>query len=153
MNESEQNEWLGSFLTDMDIGRLESVSVSVTPNRSLGLIELLESWQNHVLRIEAETGLPDSNRTVWVAYDLIAALALRSLVHRGMKKAESDYLEGFMRALDDVDSRFIQFTENDEPGIVRHLDDGGRSDDEWWWDRVPQLGPIRRDIDRINLSS
>lgn len=153
MNTSERGEWLGCFLTDMDIRRLEGVSVSVAPERALGLVELLESWRNHVLRIETEIELPDSERTVWGVYDLIAALALRSLVFRGMKNIESDFLEGFIWALDDVDSRFMQFTEIDESGIVRRLDGGERSNGEWWWDRVPRVGPIRRDVERFKSSS
>ncbi|MBV1958876.1 hypothetical protein ACWGR3_10065 [Streptomyces albidoflavus] len=153
MNASERGEWLGCFLTDMDIRRLEGVPVPVAPGRILGLVELLESWRNHVLRIEAEIALPDSDRTVWGVYDLIAALTLRSFVSLGMKKTDSDFLGGFRRALDDADSRFIQFTEIDESGIVRRLDGGERSNGEWWWDRVPRMGPIRREVERINSSS
>ncbi|MYY11981.1 hypothetical protein GT204_24530 [Streptomyces sp. SID4919] len=153
MNASERGEWLGCFLTDMDIRRLEGVSVPVAPERTLGLVELLESWRNHVLRIEAEIGLPDSDRTVWGVYDLIAALTLRSFVSLGMKKTDSDFLGGFRRALDDADSRFIQFTEIDESGIVRRLDGGERSNGEWWWGRVPGMGPIRREVERIKSSS
>ncbi|MEU0254732.1 hypothetical protein ABZ299_19965 [Streptomyces sp. NPDC006184] len=140
-------------MTDMDIRRLEGVSVRVAPERALGLVELLESWRNQVLRIEAEVGLPDSDRTVWGVYDLIAALALRSFVFRGMKNIDLNFLEGFRLALDDADSRFMQFTEIDESGIVRRLDGGERSNGEWWWDRVPRVGPIRRDIERFKSSS
>jgi hypothetical protein len=153
MNTSERGEWLGCFLTDTDIRQLEGVSVSVAPERTVGLVELLESWCNHVDRIEAEVGLPDSDRTVWGVYDLIAALALRSFVYRGMKNTDSDFLEGFRRALDDADSRFRQFTEIDESGIVRRLDGGERSNGEWWWDRVPRIGPIRREVERIESPS
>ncbi|MCP9957583.1 hypothetical protein [Streptomyces sudanensis] len=153
MNASERSEWLRCFLTDVDVRRLEGVSVPVTPERALGLVELLEGWRNHVLRIEAEIGLPDSDRTVWGAYDLIAALALRSFVSRGMKDIDSDFPGGFGRALDDADSRFMQFTEIDESGTVRRLDGGERSDSEWWWDRVPRIGPIRREVERIESSS
>ena len=153
MNASERGEWLGCFLTDMDIRRLEGVTVPVAQERSLGLVELLESWRNHVLRIEAEIGLPDSDRTVWGVYDLIAALALRSFISIGMKNIDSDFSGGFRGALDDADSRFMQFTEIDESGIVRRLDGGERSNGEWWWDRVPRIGPIRREVERIKSPS
>lgn len=153
MSASERGEWIGCFLTDLDIRRLEGVSVSVTPERALGLVELLEGWRNHVLRIEDELRLPDSDRTVWGVYDLIAALALRSFISRGMKKIDSDTIGGFERAVNDVDSRFVQFTEVDGSGIVRHLDGVERSNVEWWWDRVPRIGPIRREVERIKSSS
>ncbi|GAA3624770.1 hypothetical protein GCM10022223_47310 [Kineosporia mesophila] len=86
---------------------------------------------------------------MWGVYDLIAALALRSFIYLGMKNTESDFLVGFRRALDDVDSRFRQFTEIDKSEIVSCLDGGKRSNGEWWWDRVPRIGTIRREAERI----
>ncbi|MER5209265.1 hypothetical protein ABT063_01350 [Streptomyces sp. NPDC002838] len=149
MNISERDEWLGCFLTELELSRLERVSVPIAPERTLGLVTLLGSWRSHVLRIESELELPDSDRTVWGVYDLIAALVLRSFVARGMKIADSNSLAGFRRALGDVDSRFREFTEDDESGIVRRIDEGERLSGEWWWDRVPRIGPIRREIERI----
>ncbi|MGW5645253.1 hypothetical protein ACWEV3_32335 [Saccharopolyspora sp. NPDC003752] len=150
---SECGEWLGNFLAEMELSRLERISVPVAPGRALGLVALLGSWRNHVLRIEAELELPDSGRTVWGVYDLIAALALRSFVARGVEIAGPNSLEGFIQALGDVDSRFRGFTEDDESGVVRRIDAGERSSGEWWWDRIPRIGPIRREIERIEPPS
>ncbi|GHA10648.1 hypothetical protein ACFOOM_31950 [Streptomyces echinoruber] len=152
MNRSERDEWLGCFLTEMEASRLENASVPVAPGKALGLVELLQSWRDHVVRIEGELELPDSDRTVWGVYDLIAALALRSFIARGMEIADQNSLEGFRRALGDVDSRFREFTEGDESGVVRRLDEGERPSGEWWWDRVPRIGPIRREIERIKAT-
>lgn len=113
----------------------------------------MESWHSHVVRISGELDLPGSDRTAWGAYDLIAALALRSLLARGLENAEPSSLGGFKRALNDVDSRFREFTEYDESGVVRRIDSEGRPSDEWWWDRIPSSGPIRREIEQINHSS
>jgi hypothetical protein len=149
MSSSEYDEWVGQFLTDVEVSRLESVSVPVAPGRTLGLVSLLASWRSHVVRIERELGLPDSDRTAWGVYDLIAALALRSFIARGVEIAPSGSLDGIRRALSDVDARFEEFTEADNSGAVRRIDGGERSRDEWWWDRVPRLGPIRREVEYI----
>ena len=149
MNTDELDEWLGCFLTDMDLRRLEGVSVRITSERKPRVVDLLKAWHGHVLRFEVEVGLPDSDRTVWGVWDFIAALALRSRLSRGVRKVDQDSLERFKRALDDVDSRFMKFTEMDEFEIALRLDGGGRSDGEWWWDRIPRVGPIRREADRI----
>lgn len=86
MNSSGSGEWLECFLADVDIRRLEDVSVRISPGRKLTVLDLLKAWHGHVLRLEAEVGLPDSGRTVWGVWDFIAALAIRSCLSRGIKK-------------------------------------------------------------------
>ncbi|MFJ8813038.1 hypothetical protein [Amycolatopsis thermoflava] len=153
MNRVERDEWLGCFLTEMEVSQLEGVFVSVAPDRTFRLLALLTGWRNHVARIESELDHLDSDTTVWGVYDLIAALALRSFIARGVGILDSSSFEGFKRALDDVDSRFRGFTEGDDAGVVRRLDGGDRPSGEWWWDRLPRTGPIRREIERIKLQS
>lgn len=142
-----ESEWLGHFLVEGEASRLECVTVPASADRALGLVTLLASWRAHVVRIERELELPDSDRTVWGVYDLIAALSLRSLIARGIEVADASSLDGFMRALDDVDGKLRSYTEADESRIVRRVDGGGRPSDEWWWDLVPRTGPIRRELE------
>jgi hypothetical protein len=150
---SNPNEWIAKFLASADVDQLEAISIPVSEQQSLGMSTLLKGWHIHVSRIESELELPDSDRTVWVAHDLIAALAIRSVIQRGLRRVGANYPAGFGEALDEVDAKFARITEGDEHGVVRRIDAGYRPEDEWWWNRMPKIGPIRRDLDRMSRYS
>ncbi|GAA3204022.1 hypothetical protein ACFO1B_42630 [Dactylosporangium siamense] len=143
-----EGEWLERYLTEEEVLRLEGVTVSVSAGRTLGMVTLLAGWRAHVLRIERELELPDSDRTVWGMYDLIAAYSLRSFIAHGVEISRSNSLDGFLRALDGVDAVLRSYTETDESMAVRRIDGGGRPGGEWWWDLVPRTGPIRREAEQ-----
>ena len=144
------DEWPTRFLTEEEALRLEGVTVSVSAGRTLGMVTLLEGWHAHVRRIEKELDSPDSDRTVWGIYDLIAAYSLRSFIARGIEASGSNSLDGFLRALDGVDGVLRSYTETDESGTVRRIDGGERPGSEWWWDLVPRTGPIRREAENYS---
>lgn len=142
-------EWLKRFLTEAEASRLSSITVQVSPAKSICLVRLLEAWRLHVTRLEEELNLSDSVRTVWGVFDLVAALSLRSFIAQGMRDPRFNHSEGLIRALRDVDSCLVSFTEIDQSETMRRLDGRLRPSDEWWWNRIPLAGPIRREIERM----
>lgn len=152
MSDSEQGRWLASYLSATEISSLECVHVPIAQERELGLVSLLLAWRAHVLRIEGELDLSEFERAAWGAYDLLAALAFRDFIVLGLQVVDSEYRVAFGNALAAVDSKFEEFTELDESGIVRNLDEDGQPSGGWWWDRIPRVGPIRQEIDRIRIS-
>lgn len=138
-------------LREAEYSRLDKASLPVTPERIFGLIALLESWLDHVINIEAEINLNESASGVWGINDLVAALEIRSFIARGVAIVDVNSIDGFMQALGGIDLRFKHFTENDESGVVRGVGEIERSIGEWWWDRIPRTGPIRREIELRKL--
>jgi hypothetical protein len=153
MLEVQAREWLSRHLEAAEVGQLERTAVSVSPARSVGLVALLIAWYQHVVRIESEMGLPDSDRSVWGAHDLIAADSLRDFIARGLEMiSEGESRRRFNAALGEVDSRFLSYTEADELGALSRLDGDEDRVRGWWWTRIPRSGPIRRELDRFSAS-
>lgn len=152
MSEVQAREWLSRYLGVVEADQLERFVVSVTPTRSLGLVTMLLGWYEHVARMERELGLPDSDRSVWGAHDLIAADSLRDFIARGLELVPGGDQSRFMAALSEVDSRFLSYTEVDETGALLRLAGDDSKAHGWWWARIPCSGPIRRDLDRFSAS-
>ncbi|MFJ6213883.1 hypothetical protein ACIQGZ_11210 [Streptomyces sp. NPDC092296] len=152
MSEVQAREWLGRHLGVAEADQLDGTVVSVAPARSLGLVTLLIGWYEHVTRMEREIELPDSDRSVWGAHDLIAADILRDFLARGLESLSGGESRNFLNALNEADSRFLSYTEVDELGVLLRLDDDGPEVRGWWWTRIPRSGPIRRDLDRFSAS-
>jgi hypothetical protein len=102
--------------------------------------------------MERELDLPDSDRSVWGAHDLIAADSLRDFIARGLESIPEGESRNFLIALDEADSRFLSYTEVDELGALPRLDNDESKVRGWWWTRIPCSGPIRRDLDRFSAS-
>jgi len=152
MSEVQAREWLNRHLGVAEVDQLDRTVVSVTLARSLGLVALLLGWYEHVTRMEKELDLPDSDRSVWGAHDLIAADSLRDFIARGLESIPERGSRNYLVALDEADSRFLSYTEVDELGALLRLDGGAPKVRGWWWTRIPRSGPIRRDLDRFSAS-
>ncbi|MFD7922187.1 hypothetical protein ACFV3R_23555 [Streptomyces sp. NPDC059740] len=152
MSEVQAREWLGRHLGVTEADQLDRTVVSVAPARSLGLVALLLGWYEHVTRMERELGLPDSDRSVWGAHDLIAADSLRDFIARGLESIPEGESRNFLIALNEADSRFLSYTEVDELGVLLRLYGDESKVRGWWWKRIPRSGPIRRDLDRFSAS-
>jgi hypothetical protein len=78
------NEWLMGQLSADDVSRLCEVDVQVSDQRSIKLVDLLLGWKQHVEKIERDFPLPSSDRSVWGAHDVVAAVSLRSFIEKGL---------------------------------------------------------------------
>lgn len=146
----ETEEWLSRFLESGEVSRLRQISVRVSASREIDLCDLVTGWYQHVRKMESDLPLSDSDRTVWGAYDLLAALSLRDFVARGLGELDPGYSMAAAAAVRDVDERFLSYTERDDSQRIKKLDDSIGEGQGWWWKRIPVSGPIRREMDAIS---
>ena len=114
------------------------------------LLNLVGGWYQHVAKLQADLPCSDDDRTVWGAYDVVAAVALRSRIERGMSRAGTGIHPLVRAAVDEVDETFREFTEVDPQERLARLDGSSPDASAWWWGRVPSDGPARRELDRIS---
>jgi hypothetical protein len=123
----------------------------VSESREIDLCDLVASWYQHVRKMETDLRLSDSDRTAWGAYDFLAALSIRDFVARGLEDLDPHYSTAAAAAVRDVDERFLSYTELDNSLRIKKFDDSISENLGWWWKRIPASGPIRRELDSINL--
>ncbi|MFD6987168.1 hypothetical protein ACFWAX_41990, partial [Streptomyces sp. NPDC059956] len=90
--------------------------------------------------------LPSSDRSVWGAHDLIAALTLRDLIQDGMGALDVELRSRFGSLLSEIDENFISFTEQDDQLRIEKVDDRPDGERGWWWKRIPVTGPAREEV-------
>ncbi|MFE2723840.1 hypothetical protein [Kitasatospora sp. NPDC059327] len=122
------------------------MTVHLSGQRSTTLPHLLASWKTHVEKLEADLSLPSSDRSVWGAHDLIAALVLRDFIQDGMGALDVALRSRFESLISEIDNRFISFTEPDDQLRVEKVDARSGSEREWWWKRIPVTGPAREEV-------
>lgn len=107
----------------------------------------IEGWSLHVVRIGREMSAPPTLER-WSADDYVAALFLRDRVENALEQvwnrdsqpAILETADSFFRSISEpIDS--LLFLEWNAPT------------DRWWWKRVPKFGPIREDIDLVQVAS
>ncbi|WP_190816524.1 hypothetical protein [Saccharopolyspora pogona] len=143
---SEESPLVGSNFTADDIDQLSATMVDVAPSRSVALAELIEAWRRHVDKIDSDRARSADDRSVWVAHDLVAALSLRDFVQKGRDLLDSVLRDKVDRHLDQVDSRFLDITEEDARNLVGVVAERDVTTKGWWWHRIPDSGPMREDI-------
>jgi hypothetical protein len=145
--------WLAENFLVKDVRYLRDVVVDVTVDNGIDLADLICAWKGHVEKIERDIPLPGSDRTVWGAHDLVAAVNLRSFLQEGLEELDPEIRQRVEHVVDQVDQRFISYTEIDEFGLLEKLDDRSNSNRGWWWRRIPKTGPVREDIDLFGGSA
>lgn len=119
------------------------------PPEADDLIWLVGGWYQHVGKLLADLPFGDEDRTVWGAYDLVAAVTLRSRLGALLSRTTEDVAPELRAAVDEVDQSFLDFTEEDGRGALLRLGEFDPTPEEWWWFRVPKSGPARRELDRF----
>ena len=102
---------------------------------------LLDGWAASVLRLKSEA--VESEKTVrdfWGPYDLVGAYHHRS-------RLEASRTDGFASAIDAVDELLRSFSEDIGSSWVRSIGLGEEAGDQWWWNFVPRIGPLRSELD------
>jgi len=145
--------WLAENFLAKDVRCLRDVVVDVTVDNGIDLADLICAWKGHVEKIERDIPLPSSDRTVWGAHDLVAAVNLRSFLQEGLEELNPEIRQRVEHVVDQVDQRFLSYTEIDEFGLLEKLDGRSNSNRGWWWRRIPKTGPVREDIDLFGGSA
>ncbi len=113
-------------------------------------LALAVAWQLHVAKLDADRVLAWEDRTVWNEHDLAAALLLRDAAGAALEAlpdSAAAVRQSVTRRLGEADARFRDITVDDDG--VRMARVAGRTGERgWWWFRVPDSGPIVRDLER-----
>ncbi len=140
------NEWLSHRVSDADALLFNAVVVPVSPRASLGVMDLLRAWWEHLSKFEADLSLPSGDRSIWGAHDYIAALILRDHLAAAISRIDPIRKSQIESVVAEIDQLFIEFTERDDDGCIERADgrqDPGRG---WWWKRIPGRGPVRAEF-------
>jgi hypothetical protein len=142
------NEWLPRRIDEANVLRLNEIVVPISPETSLGLIDLLRAWWEHLHKFEADLLASPDDRLIWGAHDYIAALIIRDHLAKAMLRVDPVLKHQADSVISEVDRRFTDFTEHDEDGCTERIE--GRIDPsrDWWWKRVPKRGPVREEMQR-----
>jgi hypothetical protein len=140
------DEWLTERLSPEDISCLRTVDVCASEQHGFDLVNLLRGWKRHVDKIEHDLPLPSSDRSVWGAHDLVAAVSLRSFLQEGLDELEPELRRRVERVMGEVDERFQSYTEVDEFGLLEQIDGRSNPSRGWWWRRIPKTGPAREEL-------
>lgn len=127
----------------VDIDALSTTEIEFRPGHKLTVLQLIESWSSHVLRLYLERNETLESVIVWGMYDLVAALFLRDRLERGLVAAGcTSRVPAMVRAADEL---FLSFTTDDEAGLVSKLEPVA-PDASWWWRRIPTCGPVAEEL-------
>jgi len=125
---------------------LISVNVQYEYGRTSRLLDLVDAWASHVLRLFRESQPSFAGEDAWGVHDFIAALYIRDRIDRGLDAFASD--DGAPPTLIVSDELFRSFTTEDSreklQAVVR---DAPR--EPWWWRRLPTTGPVVTELDAI----
>ena len=123
--------------------------VRLSQERSLDAAELAASWASRVEKIDQDRTLPWTDRTVWSEHDLAGSLFIRDFLQQALDVLPASLRERLIAGFVAVaDERFRSYTVADldgRMGRVAGIDPAGKA---WWWHRVPESGPITRDLAR-----
>jgi hypothetical protein len=147
------DDLLVQCLSAGELSTVRATLVEMGPDRQIDVPSVLEAWRRHVEKMESDLSLPDSDRTVWGAHDLLAALSLRNFVWRALDALDDALVAKVNPLLLTIDEKFISFTEEDALAVIGRVDDLPADSGHWWWRRIPARGPIRRELDRIAQST
>ena len=107
------------------------------------LIDLIDSWSGHVLRLLRELDLAweDPANDVWGVFDLAGAYYVRDRIDSILARTHATRPHGVELA----DCLLLTFTLETPFEWQSHT--GQLPGVGWWWQRIPSRGPVRQEID------
>lgn len=128
------------------VNRLRAVRIQVSARRTLDVVDLMRAWRAHVEKLGHDMSHPVLDRSVWGAYDLIAAYLIRDFLESALDGLPADECAAMRSLLAEVDDSFARDTENDDDFRAAGLNERDPRRCGWWWGRIPVRGPVRDDL-------
>ncbi|SEC52144.1 hypothetical protein SAMN04489727_4054 [Amycolatopsis tolypomycina] len=125
---------------------LSAFRYAVDDEKSLGVLDLLVAWALHVRKIGADRAKPASDRDVWGAHDLVAAMFLRSFLAVCLEELPQPLHGKVAEQVARHDERFKSMTRPDDERLLEQVAGEDLSAKPWWWHRVPDSGPIAEEL-------
>ncbi|MFF0492767.1 hypothetical protein ACFYTQ_27370 [Nocardia sp. NPDC004068] len=136
------------YFSEDEIAEIRAHSISLESGDVRDAIRLADSWAAHVEKIDRDRSLPWSDRSVWNEYDFCTALTIRDYVKKsvdGLPPVLAVKMEDYISEADD---RFTSITVEDSGRRITAVAKVARSERDWWWFRVPDSGPVLKDLAR-----
>jgi hypothetical protein len=127
--------------SDAELSDIKSQPYQVG-RRSFTVLELLAAWAAHVEKIDKDRTKSSSDPKVWGAYDLLAAMSMRSSLEKSMSQMHDSIRAKISALTAEIDKQFVSITQPDEKHLVAEFEEADLSNRPWWWHRIPDSGPI-----------
>jgi hypothetical protein len=138
---------LSDDLTEEDRSTMEATAFDLGHGHSRSVADLVVGWAAHVNRLHSELYLrPGEDNEAWTAHDYVAALIIRDFVENALRLLPRAVEDHALTAVTKHDELLRSFTEPDATGILQHFAPQ-EWNSHWWWQRLPQAGPVRQDLD------
>lgn len=136
------------MFSEAEMAEIEATSITLGGNTRRNPIELAIAWENSVKKIDADRGLPSSDRSVWSEHDLAGTLFLRDHLEKVLQQLPPSLRERMERYVAEADGLFRSYTVEDPEHRMLRVADVGAQGRKWWWSRIPSSGPIAEDLAR-----
>jgi hypothetical protein len=138
---------LSDDLTETDRSTMEATAFDLGHGTSRSVADLVVGWAAHVNKLHAEQYLrPGEDNEAWTAHDYVAALIIRDFVERALRELPRVVEDHAFTAVTKHDELLRSFTEPDSTGILQRFA-AEEWNSNWWWQRLPQSGPVRQELD------
>lgn len=138
---------ISADLSEADLATMELTDVDLGYGRTRSAADLIVGWTAHVNRLHSELYLrPGEDTEAWTAHDYVAALIIRDVVERSLRLLPREVEDHAFTLVTKYDELLRSFTEPDQTGILQRFapDEWGSG---WWWQRLPQSGPVRQELE------
>jgi hypothetical protein len=129
------------FTTD-ELATLDRQPCRLSSGRSMTALELLTAWSLHVHRIGRERSESAEDPRTWDANDFVAALLLRDFLEDCVVGLPAPLRSKVAELADGVDELFTSITQVDDRHLIDQVTDREQAGRQWWWQRIPDSGPI-----------
>lgn len=130
------------------VARLRTMPVDIGYGRTRQLYDLILGWASHVDKLRQEQGSDQSaNPVSWNEHDYVAALFIRDFVEKGLSGLDDLLVQAVSGLISKIDMEYMSFTQSGHRIVLSRVANVDTDARGWWWDRIPQSGPI---LDRLN---
>ncbi len=134
-------------LSEADLATMELTDADLGHGRSRNLADLVVGWAAHVNRLHSEQYLrPGEDHEAWTAHDYVAALIIRDVIERALRLLPREVEDHAFTVVTKHDELLRAFTEPDHTGVLQRFAPGEWGSG-WWWQRLPQSGPVRQELE------
>jgi hypothetical protein len=136
-----------SLFSDAEIAEIATHPVRLTEQRDLDAIDLAIAWESSVQKFDLDRALPWSDHSVWNEHDLAGTFFNRDRLQQALEQLPAALRGRLAGRVAEVDEWFHSFTVDDPAGRMARIAEVDLADRPWWWRRIPDSGPIRKDLE------
>jgi hypothetical protein len=130
---------------------MSRVMVDLGYGRKRSLLQLVDAWSDHVLRLYRERDMTLAEApSAWGVHDYIAALSIRDHLEHGLEQITEQRIPSVVEIADEL---LRTFTATASAGMTRlSAFDETIPTEPWWWQRLPTTGPVAEEVRAFPVS-